>query len=313
VWINRNLWLDPDLSTNEKVMLVEINSLDSEDRGCFARNAHFAKFFSLSISRVSEVINSLARRGYIAIEEVREDGVTERRIRMLRDLSAPPSENRRVQETPTPPSENTKAPNKERGTDEVNTPKPPKGGKGLGPHPFFEEFWAQYPNRSAKKTASARFSRINPDRALLDRMLAALAQQKTTDQWIRGFIPHASTWLNQERWNDEVESDLGCEPEKVMALYNELLPSLPRAETLFPKRRIAIQNRWRWLYSTCRKGEDTPRASNPDEALAWMHDFFTAASQCQAITSPGPAFTPDLDYLMGNDGLKRVFEKANST
>ena len=38
-------------------------------------------------------------------------------------------------------------------------------------------------------------------------MLAAIGRQKQSDQWTRdgeAFIPHPSTWLNQERWTDEL-------------------------------------------------------------------------------------------------------------
>ncbi len=44
VWIPAALWLDRNLSITEKVMLVEIDSLDAGPRGCYASNAHFAEF-----------------------------------------------------------------------------------------------------------------------------------------------------------------------------------------------------------------------------------------------------------------------------
>jgi hypothetical protein len=39
-------------------------------------------------------------------------------------------------------------------------------------------------------------------------MLEALEQHKLSTQWLNHngkYIPHASTWLNQERWNDQLE------------------------------------------------------------------------------------------------------------
>lgn len=83
IWIPAALWLDETLSITEKVMLVEIDSLDSSERGCYASNSHFAKFFGLSPSRVSEIINSLARRGLISVELIRSGRqVIERRVRI---------------------------------------------------------------------------------------------------------------------------------------------------------------------------------------------------------------------------------------
>jgi hypothetical protein len=58
----------------------------------------------------------------------------------------------------------------------------------------------------SKKTAQAVWSKIKPDDVLLQKMLAAIKDQKTSPQWIRDngdSIPHPATWLNGERWNDE--------------------------------------------------------------------------------------------------------------
>ena len=66
VWIPKEIWLSTDLKVMEKLILVEIDSLDNED-GCFASNEHFSKFFSLSKNRCSEIIKSLEKKGYIKI------------------------------------------------------------------------------------------------------------------------------------------------------------------------------------------------------------------------------------------------------
>lgn len=69
VWIPAKIWLSKELTLQEKVMMVEIDSLAScPKRGCWAGNEHFADFFGLSKSRVSEVISSLAKKGFIKVE-----------------------------------------------------------------------------------------------------------------------------------------------------------------------------------------------------------------------------------------------------
>ena len=45
IWIPKEIWLSTDLKVMEKLVLVEIDSLDNEE-GCFASNDHFSKFFS---------------------------------------------------------------------------------------------------------------------------------------------------------------------------------------------------------------------------------------------------------------------------
>ncbi|WP_296271748.1 hypothetical protein [Pseudomonas sp. UBA6323] len=116
VWIPASLWLDHTLSSNEKVMLVEIASLEDEVRGCYSTNAHFAQFFGLSISRVSEIISGLAERGLITVELVREGKrVVERRLRLSNPFDKPktPSENAAnpFGKGDEPPSENTQGSN----------------------------------------------------------------------------------------------------------------------------------------------------------------------------------------------------------
>ena len=73
---------------------------------------------------------------------------------------------------------------------------------GLG---LFNEFWSAYPLKVGKKKAWQSFSKIN--NASFPIIMSALSKQKASDQWIKDggkFIPHPTTWLNGERWNDEV-------------------------------------------------------------------------------------------------------------
>ena len=86
VWIPKEIWLSTDLKVMEKLILVEIDSLDNED-GCFASNEHFSKFFSLSKNRCSEIIKSLEKKGYIKIDYIYQEGskaISRRVIRCVR-------------------------------------------------------------------------------------------------------------------------------------------------------------------------------------------------------------------------------------
>ena len=47
VWIPKEIWEEKSLSILEKVMLVEIDSLEDEEDGCYASNKYFANFFKL--------------------------------------------------------------------------------------------------------------------------------------------------------------------------------------------------------------------------------------------------------------------------
>jgi uncharacterized protein YdaU (DUF1376 family) len=68
----------------------------------------------------------------------------------------------------------------------------------------FDEFWAAYPSKAGKKPAKATWERRKLDR-IADRILADIANRKLHDQrWLDGYIPNASTYVSQERWQDGI-------------------------------------------------------------------------------------------------------------
>lgn len=72
----------------------------------------------------------------------------------------------------------------------------------------FEKFWEKYPRKVSKKTASKSWGKIKMTDTVLDQIMTALGKCCQTEQWTKNngqFIPHPATWLNQERWNDEVK------------------------------------------------------------------------------------------------------------
>lgn len=81
VWIPKEIWLDENLNWVEKVLLVEIDSLDN-DEGCWASNAYFADFFNISKDRISKLITELQRKGYVSVTLIYKDGTkqVEKRI-----------------------------------------------------------------------------------------------------------------------------------------------------------------------------------------------------------------------------------------
>ena len=77
IWIPKEIWLNKDLSTNEKVLLAEIDSLGGSSDGCFASNQYFADFFDLSKDRISRLVSGLKNKGYITVELIYKEGTCE--------------------------------------------------------------------------------------------------------------------------------------------------------------------------------------------------------------------------------------------
>ena len=69
----------------------------------------------------------------------------------------------------------------------------------------FDKFWKIYPRRVGKAKAKEAFNKA-VRKVTLDTIISAVEEYayivKGKD---KKFIPHASTWLNQERWDDELE------------------------------------------------------------------------------------------------------------
>ena len=76
---------------------------------------------------------------------------------------------------------------------------------------MFDEFWSLYPRKIAKATARKAWQRLTAEQQLM----AAKAIDTHCQYWSAKeteleFIPHPATWINQERWEDE----LVIEPKK---------------------------------------------------------------------------------------------------
>ena len=77
---------------------------------------------------------------------------------------------------------------------------------------MFDEFWSLYPRKIAKATARKAWAKLSAEQQLM----AAKAIDTHCQYWSAKeteleFIPHPATWINQERWEDE----LVIEPKKV--------------------------------------------------------------------------------------------------
>ena len=68
VWIPKEVWLDTRLNALEKIILTEIDSLDSSERGCWASNKHIAEFCQCSETKVSTAISKLIKLGYLYVQ-----------------------------------------------------------------------------------------------------------------------------------------------------------------------------------------------------------------------------------------------------
>ena len=97
-------------------------------------------------------------------------------------------------------------------------PTKPRAGAGAGtgarkstlaqpaePSAAFVKFWTEYPVKKGKTAALKTWGARNLD-AIADRILGDVKARKAGDrQWLDGYAPHASTYVNQSVWEDAIE------------------------------------------------------------------------------------------------------------
>jgi len=73
----------------------------------------------------------------------------------------------------------------------------------------FDNFWKTYPKKQGKMMATKAWNKISPNEVKKSAIMKGLKAACATEQWTKEggkFIPMASTWLNQERWEDEYDT-----------------------------------------------------------------------------------------------------------
>ena len=85
-------------------------------------------------------------------------------------------------------------------TEKIKVPSP------SAPDPAaFTDFWSAFPKKTGKAAALKVWKRLRPSESLGEAIVAAVATARQSRQWVEGYIPNPSRWLNEERWSDEVE------------------------------------------------------------------------------------------------------------
>lgn len=78
----------------------------------------------------------------------------------------------------------------------------------------FESFWTAYPRKVGKGKAVDSWEKNKCSR-IVEKIVLAVKNAKRSKDWMKEdgrYIPNPTTWLNQERWDDEPEMDEKAEP-----------------------------------------------------------------------------------------------------
>ncbi len=104
IFIDRELYLDAGLSWTEKILLIEIDSLDNEkEKGCFASNQYLADFLGVKLGSLKNLITKLKKKGLVS--EVCFDGRRRGLTTYLKSKRASQKSDRRGHKKVTQPSQ----------------------------------------------------------------------------------------------------------------------------------------------------------------------------------------------------------------
>ena len=216
IWIPKEIWLNKDLTFQEKIILVEIDSYDDGQVGCFATNKHFVNNFGINSSRISQIIQSLQRKNYITINY---DFNGNEIIRRYLHINRPPY----------PEKEGMLKTNIGMLKNEMGVCQFDKGGyvnflkdnyinniNNTNNNIYiveFEEIWKAYPNKKGKENAMKDYIKARKDgvdyETIVNGLKKYLMYCKKEKKWYKP--KNGSTWFHQRSWNDEYEIEITTE------------------------------------------------------------------------------------------------------
>lgn len=238
-------WQQDTLSSGERLVLLALADHAGEDGECWPHTARLAEKCALGPKVVQRHLTALHERGIITKVERRKrsngtlagwlyrleiDGCASDRgdsqypsetgtgVTHERGLPVPLLEG-----TPSTPQEPSLEPSSVTVTFSLSQDTVTEGtqletiadARARTTDDGFAEFWSMYPRKIGKPKCGQRWRRMTREQ----RAAALRALPDHLEHWRRNasdvrFVPHPLTWLNAERWTDELASDFEPEPER---------------------------------------------------------------------------------------------------
>jgi len=184
------------LSPTKKLILVILGNYADEKGTCYPSYKHIAKLIGLNTTKtIQNAIKEFEQLGYLKIEHRKLDngGHTSNRYHLTLDKN------------PMVVDDHTPSVMEDKGQGSPITTNTKEDTKEYIHE--FELFWKHYPRKVGKYQASVSFAKY--DEKHYSKIIYAtkvFAQENLTTE--ERFIPHATTWLNQQRYLDFLEKTI---------------------------------------------------------------------------------------------------------
>jgi len=208
---------DGNLTPNAKLLYGEITALCNEKGYCWAKNNYFAELYAVSKVSISKWIGNLKDAGYISVDMEYKKGSKEILNRYIRILDGGIKENLDT------PQRKVNDPIKENFKDNNTVNTTPNNTVNNIDH--FDAFWLAYPRKVGKAQARKAWDKLNPSDDVVRLIAENIALRLKYGEWMddnKVFIPHASTYLNNARWEDEVDEAETITPSKLAKKPNQI-------------------------------------------------------------------------------------------
>lgn len=194
-------------STTKLVCYTIWSHMASDGTGCFPSYALIAEESGLSRRAVIYHVEKAAIAGFLVVDNRQRDNgsASSNLYRPTMPVPSAPVAPRGAPDAPVGSASGAPLLTDHLSNNPPNIPQPPEGAKAAADD--FAKFWDAYPSKVGKPKALAVWQRLKPD---LDNVLSGLKRWKASEQWRKDggrYIPHPTTWLNREGWNDAIAGE----------------------------------------------------------------------------------------------------------
>lgn len=211
-----------------KLVLIKLADNASDTGECWPSYQHIADQCEISRSTVKVHIRELEKAGLLRREFRRKGELNQSNVFHLTiDGGAASAPGGGAVENPPGAAENpgggaAAAPRTSHSSEPVKEPKTLCASEAELAEAF-EVFWKLYPKKRSLKDAKKAWAKLKPNPELRQTLITALGKQRLQHDWVKDggqYVPLASSWLNGEKWTDEVGPLAGASTSKPSAFNN---------------------------------------------------------------------------------------------
>ena len=207
---------DKTLKPLARLLFAEITALCNKEGYCWASNRYFADLYEVDKTTVSGWIGQLKTRGYLTVQLEYKEGSKQILNRYMKINGEGIDEITKTsfQKDVDPIDQKTK------GNTKTNT----KTNITVNNVDDFDSFWKFYPRKASKEAARKAWEKLRPDQHIMQMIADNVKERVEKGEWRKdnqSYILHASTYLNQKRWEDEVldqQTQTRTNPESIKSV-----------------------------------------------------------------------------------------------